>query len=217
MRTNILAFLCLLVSVAPVAADVAFDRSELALGKDMRQTVVPGFFLGGAVADLAVVKIASSGDRHLQIFGLTDGRWTSRLDTTLRREVTFVDVVHLDGRDRLVAYGDGKLTWFDPESSDERPLAEVRSSFVPSRWNEVPHVDVTRDVNGDGRDDLVVPVKDGFRIFVRTDDGFADPVSVGPPPDLRRILGPGGYRYDPWSVSRVWAVDADGDGRDDLV
>ena len=79
-------------------------------------------------------------------------------------------------------------------------------------------MDVTRDLNGDGRDDLVVPDSGGFQVFVQTADGtFADPLKIGPPTDLGGIHGAEGYRYDPWSRSRVHEVDYDGDGRGDLV
>ena len=54
------------------------------------------------------------------------------------------------------------------------------SNFDPPRSGEIPHVDVTRDVNGDERDDLVVPDVDGFWVFVQRSDGaFADPVQIG--------------------------------------
>ena len=46
---------------------------------------------------------------------------------------------------------------------------------------------------------------------------FADPVVTGPPADLDPILGSDGYRYDPWSVSRIHEFDYNGDGRIDLV
>ena len=79
-------------------------------------------------------------------------------------------------------------------------------------------MDVTRDVNGDGRIDLVVPGADGFHVFVQLEDGaFADPVVIGPPPSLDPILGADGYRYDPWNVSRIHEFDYNGDGRVDLV
>ena len=79
-------------------------------------------------------------------------------------------------------------------------------------------MDVTGDVNGDGRDDLLVPDADGFRVFIQTEGGaFAEPVKIGRSTDLRRILGADGYRYDPWSQSRVHEIDYNGDGRRDLV
>ncbi len=69
-----------------------------------------------------------------------------------------------------------------PESATERELVTVTSSFTPPRRGEIPHGDVTRDVNGDDRDDLVVPDVDGFWVFVQTSDGaFADPMRIGPP------------------------------------
>ena len=94
----------------------------------------------------------------------------------------------------------------------------VTSNFNPPRRGEIPHVDVTRDVNGDGRDDLVVPDVDGFWVFVQMSDGtFADPVKIGPSTNMSRIYGADGYRYDPWSQSRVHEVDYNRDGRRDLM
>ena len=77
------------------------------------------------MADLAVVHIDENDDRRLRIFTFTDGDWAPEVDTTLRPEVSFVDVARLDGRDRLIIYGDGRLTWFDPETGTERELAAV--------------------------------------------------------------------------------------------
>ena len=97
-------------------------------------------------------------------------------------------------------------------------MVAVTSNFKPPRKDEVPHVDVTRDVNADGRDDLVVPNSDGFYVFIQLSDGaFAEKVKIGPPTEMERILGADGYRYDPWSQSRIYEVDYDRDGRTDLV
>ena len=195
-----------------------FDRYEFVTDAAPRQTVVTGFLLGGAMAEIAVVKLNESGDRHLRIYSFVDGNWAPSLDATLRPGVLFVDVAEIDGRDQLLTYEPGRLNGFDPESGAERALVAVDCSFVPPRTDEVPHVDVTRDVNGDGRDDLVVPHRDGFRVFVQEGGGaFAEPLAVGRPPDLSGIYGADGYRYEPWTQSRVHEVDYDQDGRGDLV
>ena len=86
----------------------SFERYEVAIGAAERQTVLVGFLVGGSVVDLAVVHIDENDDRRLRIFTFTDGDWAPEVDTTLRPEVSFVDVARLDGRDRLIIYGDGR-------------------------------------------------------------------------------------------------------------
>ena len=204
-------------AAAQLSGDL-FEQYEVVIGSAERQTVLTGFLRGGAVADLAVVNIDENDDRRLRIYAFGDSTWVPILDATLRPQVLSVDVANIGGRDRLIAYEPGRLNWFDPESATERALVEATSNFKPPRSGEVPHVDVTRDVNGDERDDLVVPDVDGFWVFIQMSDGaFADPVKIGPSTDMSRIYGADGYRYDPWSQSRVHEVDYNRDGRRDLV
>ena len=195
-----------------------FDQYEVVTGSAKRQTVLTGFLLGGSIAELAVVNIDDNDDRHLRIYAFNDNTWFPKLDTTLRPKVSFVDVANIAGRDRLITYENGRLNWFDPDSATERELVTVTSNFNPPRSGEIPHVDVTRDVNEDDRDDLVVPDSDGFWVFIQMNDGaFADPVKIGPSTDMSRIYGADGYRYNPWGQSRVHEMDYNQDGRSDLV
>ncbi len=212
--------------VSPAAAQstvqtvpaVTFEKQEVVIGPAVRQTVLTGFLLGGDVADLAVVNVDEQGGRNLRVYVYEDGTWALNTSTPLRPDVSFVDLDRIGSRDRLITYGEGRLDVWEPESSTEVVLAAAMSSFDSPHPGEVPHVDVTHDVNGDGRIDLVLPGDDGFKVFVQLSDGsFADPVSVGLPAVLDRIYGADGYRYDPWSVSRIHRFDYDGDGRVDLV
>ncbi len=151
------------------------------------------------------------------IYAFGDGTWVPRLDATLRPGVLFVDIASIGGSDRLITYEPGRLNWFDPKSATERMLVAVTSITPPPR-GEIPHVDVTWDVNGDDRDDLVVPDVDGFWVFIQREGGaFANPVKIGPPTEMSRIYGVDGYRYNPWSQSRVHEVDDNQDGRSDLM
>ncbi len=206
------------IAGTPESAESDFRRYDVVAGAAKRPTVLTGFLFGGAVAELAVVHIDRNDERRLRIFAFDGDAWVPRLDATLGPEVSFVDVARIGGRDRLVTYEPGRLSWFDPESKTERALVAVTSDFNPPRSGEIAHVDVTRDLNDDGRDDLVVPGAGGFRVFVQRSDGaFADPVKIGRSPELAGIYGADGYRYDPWSQSRVHEVDIGRDGRSDLV
>ena len=203
--------------MSPAAADFTFEQYEVVTGAAKHQTVLTGFLLGDTVAELVVVSIDEEDDRRLHIYAFDHGSWALRLEATLRPEVLFVDVANIGGRDRLITYESGRLNWFDPESATEHPLVAVTSNTLPPK-GEIPHVDVTRDLNGDGRDDLVVPDSDGFWVFIQMDNGaFADPVKIGPPIEMSRIYAADGYRYDPWSQGRVHEMDYNRDGRSDLV
>ena len=227
-RTTLLAVrVCLSGCMMPVAVQsssgppAAFipTRHEVVVGAAERQTVLTGFLSGGSVADLAAVHVDGNGDRRLRVFSFAEGAWSAADEATLRPEVSFVDVARIEGRDRLIAYGDGRLTWFDPETGTERELAAVTSDFSPPPRGEVLHVDIARDLNGDGRDDLVVPHGHGFQVLVQLPGGrFADPVAVGPSTGLDGVYGADGYRYRPWDEGgRIHEMDYDLDGRTDLV
>ena len=230
-------------NAAAQPASYAFDRHEIDIGPAVRQTVLTGFLLGGEMADLAVIKVEEDGVLRLRIYAFegepdedvpgkaeahtsppAKGTWALRMDTRLRPGVTFVDVARIDGRDRLITGEPGRLNAWDPGSDTENELVSVSTvstgttGFRAPHEGEVPHVDVTWDVNGDDRIDLVVPGDNGFQVFVQMESGaFADPVVTGPPPNLDPILGADGYRFDPWSVSRIHEFDGNGDGRVDLV
>lgn len=204
-------------TATPATAQFTFEQYEVVIGSAKRQTVLTGFLLGGAIAELAVVHIDENDDRRLRLYAFGDDIWVLRLDATLRPSVLFVDVASIGGSDRLITYESGLLNWFDPESATERTLVSITCITPPPR-GEIPHIDVTRDVNGDNHDDLVVPDVDGFWIFIQREGGaFADPVKIGPPTKMSRIYGADGYRYNPWGQSRIHKMDYNQDGRSDLM
>ncbi len=222
---------------APAAAQVAFEQYELVTGAAGRQTVLTGFLLDGAMAELAVVHVDAAGDRRLRIYEFGDGTWVPQFYTALRPGVQFVDVAEIGGGDRLLTYERGRLNWFDPAAAAERPLMEIATSYKATEGDGIPHVDITRDLNRDGRDDLVLPDVDGFWISTQSVDGsFTEAVKLGPPEpfaqhpvggldldagptDGTRTYGDVGITAVtvPWYLSRVHSMDYDHDGRSDLV
>ena len=203
--------------MSPAAREVTFEQYEVFTGAAKHQTVLTGFLLGDATAELVVVNIDDEDDRRLHIYAFDDDEWTLKLEATLRPEVSFVDVANIGGHDRLITYENGRLNWFDPESATVHPLV-VTTSNTPPPGGEIPHLDITHDLNDDNRDDLVVPDFDGFWIFIQMRDGtFADPVKIGPPIETGRIYAADGYRYNPWDAGRIHEIDYNRDGRSDLV
>jgi hypothetical protein len=232
----------LLVSCTPPLAllpvDGFFERHEITLDGDQGRTVVPGFFLGNETAELAVVHMDAQGARHLKLLAFTGDGWATSMQTTLRPGVLFVDVASIGGRDRLLTYAPGRLDLFDPDTTSEHPLVHVAMDYTFSTEAEhgfddppgslVRHVDISLDLNDDGRDDLVFPGVGGFRIAIQEQDGtFSQPVGVGPPaPFLDETPGGGKRSWGeigvvaptvPAYLSRLYRMDHDQDGRSDLV
>lgn len=214
-----------LAAVAPIfalgadAADESIDLRtyEIATGQAQRQVVVTGFLLGDRVADIAVISSDESGRCRLRVFA-GEASWQLQIDAPLPSAIELVDVAHIGDRDRLLIYRRGQLTWFNPEQTAERPLLSAVVRYRQLLPNRVSHVDVARDVTGDGRDDLLLPDRDAFQVFVQRRDGsFAEPVTIGPSPGFRRLYEVNGYRYDPWAQGRVYELDYNHDGRPDLA
>ena len=237
----IMAVGCLTPANAKVpheVAEVTFERYEVVIGEAaQRQTVLTGFFLDGAMAELAVVSVDENDDRRVQMYGFDDGAWVPVLDATLGSEVLFVDVANIGGRDRLITYESGRLNWFDPDTSTEWALVEITTHYnaadnakgsATQPGGDIPHVDITRDLNHDGRDDLVLPDIDGFWISTQVSNGsFTDVVKLGPPEpflDVPAMWEGRSYREMglsaatiPVYLSRVHEFDYNQDGRSDLV
>ena len=212
----------------PAHTEFTFDQYEVDTGVTKRQTVLTGFLLGGPMAELVVVHIDENDDHRLRIYAFGDGTWVPKLDVTLRPEVLFVDITTIGGRDRLITYEHGRLNWFDPESAMERALVEVTTNYKATGEGGIPYVDISRDINCDNLDDLVVPDIDGFWIATQLRDGsFTDPIKLGPPdPFLDEIALDDTHSYREvgitpltalWYLSRAHQMDYDQDGRSDLV
>ena len=207
---------------------VSFKQHEVITGTTKHQTVLTGFLLGGPIAELAVVNIDKNDAHHLRIYAFSEDTWLSKLETTLRPEVLFVDMVTIDGHDRLITYEHGRLNWFDPDSGSENTLINITTNYNATDTSVIPHIDITRDLNGDGIDDIVVPDIDGFWIATQLTNGsFSEPVKLGPPdPFLNKFAMDESRSYREvginaltvfWYLSRLHQMDYDRDGRTDLV
>lgn len=214
-------------ALVPNAA-VSFKQHEVITGSTKHQTVLTGFLLGGPIAELAVVNIDENDARRLRIYAFGEDTWVPKLDTKLRPEVLFIDITTIGGHDRLITYEHGRLNWFDPDSGSEHTLINITTNYNATDASVIPHVDITRDLNGDGIDDIVVPDIDGFWIATQLNNGsFSEPVKLGPPdPFLNKFAMDESRSYREvginaltvfWYMSRLHRMDYDRDGRTDVV
>jgi len=212
----------------PISTEFAFKQSEVETGIAKHQTVLTGALLDSGRTELVVVNLDENGNRHLHIYTLSGDTWVSEFDAMLSPKVLFVDVANISGRDRLITYERGRLNWFDPDSAVERALVAITINYNAPEEEGIPHIDISRDVNSDGLDDLLVPDINGFWIATQLRDGsFTNPVKLGPPdPFLNKTALDHNRSYREvgitaltanWYLSRLHQLDYDLDGRSDLV
>ncbi len=207
----------------------SFEQHKVSIGTNKhQQTVLTGFLLGGDFAELVLVSVDKDKIRNLHIYAFRDNQWDLSVDNKLNEKVLFVDIATIDGRDRLITYQPGRLSWFDADSLIERKLMSITTNYNPINVNEIPHVDITRDLNGDGIDDIVIPDVDGFWVSTQLNNGtFTTPIKVGPPdPFLDEITLEDARNYREvginrmtvqWYLSRFHQMDYNQDGRNDIV
>ena len=209
-------------------SNALFETQEIETPAALHQTVLPGSFDGSGRAQLAVVSVDKTGSGRVRLLALDGGEWVTTADGALDPAVVFVDVARIGGRDRLVTYRHGSVHWFDPESGEQRRLVGLSTRYRASHEDGIPHLDIARDVNGDGLDDLLLPGLDGFRLALQSDDGsFGAAVKLGPADPFADSKAYGDTRTYaqvgitaenmPWYFSRVHRFDYDLDSRPDLV
>jgi hypothetical protein len=218
---------CLTTTGREFSTDL-FEQFEVVIGNAKRETILSGFFLDRESAEVAVLHIGQNNHRYLRMFGLDRGILRLMREVELASSVQFVDVANIGGRDRLLAYESGKISWFDPDLGELRLLLAVTTNYEATSDDYLPQIDITRDINLDGLDDIILADLDGFWTSIQLKDGsFSTALKLGPiEPFLeQRAFGEKRIYKDvginemnhPWYLSRVHLMDYNHDGRSDLV
>ncbi|MAE27407.1 MAG: hypothetical protein CMJ87_00300 [Planctomycetes bacterium] len=213
---------------APLLAEYSVERHEILLSAGSHKTVLTGTLLPGPHTAVAVAEVGPDGEPQLHIFGFDGITWQEQSTGPLGPNTSFIDVAMIDGRKRLLTFESGRLSWFDTDSAQLIPLLEIDFHLLTPGVSGLPAIDLTRDLNQDGRDDVIVPASDGFQIALQLEDGsFAQPIKLGPAePFLKqcamgdsRTYGEVGLTPETyaWYLSRVHSADFDGDGLVDLA
>ena len=81
------------------------------------------------------------------------------------------DVGRLGDDDALLFIEPGRVLRYSFEDGDFVEFIKIRSIYGQQRSGDIVPIDFFRDIDGDGRDDLIVPDTAGYRIRLQKTDG----------------------------------------------
>jgi hypothetical protein len=201
--------------VVPAAID-AFTRSELTTRDVVAQTMLHADLASSGQDDLLLLQVKEDKTRRLRLYRATAKRYSSEplVERDLPADVIFADTGNWQGRDVLVLFSATQAVQYDPVTGQRQALVSFTSIYNNVVDKALPSLDVMRDLNGDGLDDLIIPGFAGFSVFIQQTDGeFMAPVMMAAPPVMDMS-----YNDHPWYTTRkTYHTDIDADGRDDLA
>lgn len=171
-----------LLPSATFAADYQISTIETAEGG--QQTVLAAFLSQPDVADLVLIAIDVDGRRTMSMLQQRSGEYRAATASfELAEDLVAVDVGRHQGRDIIVGFTQSAAYQLDPLTGDRVQIATIATIYGSAIKDSLPHLDLFTDINGDERDDLVLPGFNGFLIHTQLADGtFSVAVSLKAPP-----------------------------------
>ncbi len=181
------------------------------------QTVLPGHFREGDLADVFIVAADADGRRRGRYYEQrVEGEFAESPShvVDIDPEAVVVDVGRLGDRDAIVWLTTAGVIQFDPLTDTVRRLARGISIYAAPAETGLPRIDFFRDINGDELDDLVIPDFNGYRVHVQRADGSFGAAAVMTAPPVMDMS----FDNHPWYQPQpLFQADMDGDGRVDAV
>ena len=173
--------------------------------------------------------------RRVAVFFAHGSRYAANPEQllTVPANAAFVDLGDVDGDGkRAIVFADARGLGMFHLGGDgrfeatPRRLVDVRGLVALPDDEDLPFWDVMRDWNGDGKDEIVLPLADRTAVFTRgSDGGWTRAVDLKLPPRASYAVRP--ELYEPrlrnfavrasFTVPELTAADWDGDGKLDLV
>lgn len=159
-----------MLTVVPAAADgLTFDERVIDTGFHIEQPALVGSLTGGE----RHVVLAGRNDVHEQrmaVFAIDDPH-TPVLALEPGRHLIAYDVGRIGDTDSLYFVEPGRIVRYDLEAGAFAEFIAIRTIYGQKRTGRIVPIDFIRDVNGDDRDDVVVPDTAGYRVRLQRADG----------------------------------------------
>ncbi|NIA27844.1 MAG: hypothetical protein GWP02_07280 [Desulfobulbaceae bacterium] len=149
-----------------------FTERLIDAGFDVEQPVLIANLTGG---DDRQIVLAGRDEHHVQrlaIYSLGQAASTEPLSSLAPGpNLIAFDVGRLGDEDALFFIEPGRVLSYDFASGKFVEVVQTRTIYGPNRSGDIVPIDFFRDVNLDGRDDLIVPDTAGYRVRLQREDG----------------------------------------------
>lgn len=178
-----------------------FEVSDLHMMEPVDAEVMPAFITNPKQANLIVRQITKDFKRSLRIFSLgNDGQYVDgEIDSIhIDTDIIFMDIgkVRNSSLDYIILFRRNAAWWLDPVSGKEHHLLDIQSIYKNVVKDELPNLDVVKDINGDSLEDILLPGFDGYQLYLQTSPGvFSEPVLIDALPRMRASRSGNNIRY----------------------
>ena len=205
------SLLCGLICIN--AANAQFLESELEFKVPIDSHRVLTDFEGGRGSILLTGRSKTS-EKYIGLYTILQEsvNTAAMIEMSVPSEVLFFDAGRVGDETKLLFLTPTGVLELDPESAELRPLIEISSIFRTASNAAVTELDFLRDVNEDGREDIVLPDFHGLRIALQTSKGFEAIDILELHPELRFNQGQANYLVRP-----LHHFDFTLDGKKDLA
>ena len=207
-----------LVLVAPIGsrAQDVFAELEIDVGFRVEQPVLTAQFADGSGHDLVFAGQNDEYEQWLAVYRLTEAsepRASQVFEMKAEPELLYFDVGRVGGQTGLYFLSPGKILRYDFANDMIIEVVQIQSIYRQNRDENLVHHDFFRDIDDDGRDDLIVPDLEGLRVRLQTADGeLGDEMLL--PDGVQMNLRGNSVRY---SNRPTYTADMNFDGLVDLV
>lgn len=166
---NLPAMLVLLVTAPAAANGLAFDERVIDAGFHIEQPAL----IGSLAGDGRHIVLAGRDDEHKQRIAVyaIDEPDSPLLTLEPGRHLIAYDIGRIGDRESLFFVEPGRIVRYNIEENTLEELIAIRTIYGQKRTGRIVPIDFIQDVNGDERDDIVIPDTAGYRVRLQRADG----------------------------------------------
>ena len=196
------------------SAELAYDSYLIDVGES-DGLVLHGNLTGGEVDSLVVFGDGDEDrERRMAMYAFDGSDWDLAYAAEVPDDVIFVDMLGSADRDRLLMFRRDHVDWLNPDGWIRTTLVSAPSVYIVPPL-DVPQVEIVRDVNDDGKGDLVLPDFDGYWVWLQGEELESD--WIGPAKLAATPTAIARFRSVSYRPRAIYDLDYDGDGRNDLA